>query len=128
MFILYESNEGVYIVSIYFSFMLKNTFPYSNKLKINLHTRLDDGKDPKYEIDDKTKNEIKDKIKKEIEDEIDCKRDKNGHDKGDKDKDGFNKDGYDKDGYNEKGFYEDGKKKGDNDDGSEVTKTAFILS
>ncbi|UIP91601.1 hypothetical protein IYZ83_005665 [Wolbachia pipientis] len=154
--------------------MLKNTFPYSNykhsshvnqlprMLKINLHTKLDDGKDPKFEINDKTKNElkekiknelekdlkfeigdktkneIKDKIKKEIEDEIDYKRDKNGHDKGDKDKDGFNKDGYDKDdynekgfdknGYNRKGFDEDGKKKGDNDDGSEVTKTAFILS
>ncbi|WP_341821406.1 hypothetical protein [Wolbachia endosymbiont (group A) of Myopa testacea] len=54
--------------------MLKNTFPYSNykhashvrqlprMLKINLHTKLDDCKDPKSEIDDKTKNELKEKI------------------------------------------------------------------
>ncbi|WP_245970078.1 putative sodium/potassium/calcium exchanger [Wolbachia endosymbiont of Bemisia tabaci] len=164
--------------------MLKNTFPYSNNrhvshirqlphiLKINLHTKLDDGKDPKskiddktkdelkeniknelkkdlkfeigdktkdelkekiknelekdlknelkkdlkFELDDKTKNEIKDKIKKEIEDEIDCKRDKNGHDKGGKGEDSFDKDGYDKEGFDKDGrdkdsFDKDGRDK-----------------
>ncbi|MFT4314771.1 MAG: hypothetical protein AB3P11_06875 [Wolbachia pipientis] len=59
--------------------MLKNTFPYSNNrhirqlpniLKINLHTRLDDGKDPKPEINDKTKNELKEKIKNELEKDL----------------------------------------------------------
>lgn len=131
--------------------MLKNVFPYSNYkhashvrqlphiLKINLHTKLDDGKDLKckiddktknelkekiknelekdlkYEIDDKTKGEIKDKIKKEIEDEIDCKRDKNGHDKGDKGKEGYDKDGFNKDGFNEKGYDKDGYDKGSYD-------------
>ncbi|AGJ99269.1 hypothetical protein wNo_08770 [Wolbachia endosymbiont of Drosophila simulans wNo] len=62
--------------------MLKNTFPYSNHrhvshicqpphmLKINLHTSLDDGKDPKSEINDKTKNELKEKIKNELEKDL----------------------------------------------------------
>ncbi|WP_281508639.1 hypothetical protein [Wolbachia endosymbiont (group B) of Pandemis cinnamomeana] len=65
--------------------MLKNTFPYSNNrhvshthqlphiLKINLHTRLDDGKDPKSEINDKTKNKLKDK--NELEKDLNCKID-----------------------------------------------------
>ncbi|WP_419214767.1 hypothetical protein [Wolbachia endosymbiont of Rhagoletis cingulata] len=87
-----------------------------DELKEKIKNELE--KDLKFEIGDKTKNEIKDKIKKEIEDEIDCKRDKNGHDKGDKDKDGFNKAGYDKDGYNKKGFDKDGyNKKGFDEDG-----------
>ncbi|MBV2145429.1 MAG: hypothetical protein KTM48_01650, partial [Wolbachia endosymbiont of Pissodes strobi] len=62
--------------------MLKNTFPYSNykhashvrqlprMLKINLHTKLDDCKDSKSEIDDKTKNELKEKIKNELEKDL----------------------------------------------------------
>lgn len=134
--------------------MLKNTFPYLNNrhvshirqlphiLKINLHTKLDDGKDPKSkiddktkdelkkdlkcEIDDKTKNEIKDKIKKEIEDEIDCKLDKNGHDKGGKGEKGFNKDGDDKDGFDKD---EDGKKdRGDKDeDGDDAVIEGTII-
>ncbi|WP_264682410.1 midas domain-containing protein [Wolbachia endosymbiont (group B) of Euphydryas aurinia] len=64
--------------------MLKNTSPYSNNrhvshirqlphiLKINLHTRLDDGKDPKSKIDDKTKNELKEEIKNELEKDLKC--------------------------------------------------------
>ncbi|WP_250295652.1 hypothetical protein [Wolbachia endosymbiont of Oedothorax gibbosus] len=60
--------------------MLKNTFPCSNNrhvshirqlphiLKINLHTKLDDGKDPKSKIDDKTKDELKKDLKCEIDD------------------------------------------------------------
>ncbi|WP_265017632.1 trigger factor [Wolbachia endosymbiont (group A) of Epistrophe grossularia] len=60
--------------------MLKNTFPYSNykhashvrqlprMLKSNLHTKLDDCKDPKSEIDDKTKNELEKDLKFEIDD------------------------------------------------------------
>ncbi|WP_264704300.1 ENY2 family protein [Wolbachia endosymbiont (group B) of Apotomis betuletana] len=67
--------------------MLKNTSPYSNNrhvshicqlphiLKINLHTRLDDGKDPKSKIDDKTKNELKEKIKNELEKDLKCEFD-----------------------------------------------------
>ncbi|WP_246433140.1 hypothetical protein [Wolbachia endosymbiont of Spodoptera picta] len=86
-----------------------------NELKEKIKNELE--KDLKFEIDDKTKNEIKDKIKKEIEDEIDCKRDKNGRDKGDKDKDGFNKDSDDKDGKKEKDSDDkDGKKEKDSDD------------
>ncbi|MFT4328088.1 MAG: hypothetical protein AB3P07_05880 [Wolbachia pipientis] len=77
-----------------------------NELKEKIKNELE--KDLKFEIGDKTKNEIKDKIKKEIEDEIDCKCDKNGHDKGDKDKDGYNKEGFDKDGFNKEGFDKDG--------------------
>ncbi|WP_375603652.1 hypothetical protein NOX90_04035 [Wolbachia endosymbiont of Anurida maritima] len=62
--------------------MLKNTFPYSNYkhashvchlpriLKINLHTKLDDGKDCKSKIDDKTKDELKEKIKNELKKDL----------------------------------------------------------